>query len=276
MASRLTELADELSLDDLKRLLLVKEKMTVLEGRRAKLAAELEDIDAELAELRRGVTGSRAGRRTAKRTSTRKPSRARKAGTVAGTVEELIRAAGRAMSFKEIHDTIVEGGLVATKSKNFANVLRRTLSTSDAFVRVDRGVYGIPGVTKAAGAKKAPAKKVTKKAGRKTAKKAGKKTAKKAGKKTTKKAARKASGKKTAAKKAPATRGGRKAGTLEDVVVALLRKEGGPLSFQDLLKRIVDGKLFKSKAKDFSNVLRRTLSTSDKVKRQGRGVYTLA
>ncbi|MCB1151993.1 hypothetical protein KDK88_10600 [bacterium] len=288
MASRLTRLADELSLDDLKRLLQVKEKMTVLEARRAKLAAELQDVDSELAQLRQGVTAKRGrpAKPKARAKATRAP-RARKGGTVAGVVEELIRATGRAMSFKEIHDAVTKGKLVATRSKNFANVLRRTLSTSDAFVRVGRGVYGVPGVTKApaeAPAAKKTAKKKTAK--KKTAKKrtATKKTAKKAtarktvAKKTVaKKAGKKAAAKKTV-KKTAAKRGGRKGagGTLEDVVVSLLRKEGKPLSFQDLLKTIVDGKLFKSKAKDFSNVLRRTLSTSGKVQRQGRGVYGLA
>ncbi|HPF33838.1 MAG TPA: hypothetical protein P5571_03605 [Candidatus Krumholzibacteria bacterium] len=282
MASRLTRLADELSLDDLKRLLQVKEKMTVLEARRAKLASELQDVDSELAQLRQGMTGGR-GRpaKTRTRVKTARAPRARKGDTVAGVVEELIRATGRAMTFKEIHDAVTEGKLVTTRSKDFANVLRRTLSTSDAFVRVGRGVYGVSGVTKAPAA--APAAKAT--AGKKTAKKAAKKkTAKKkaAGKKVAKKAVAKKAGRKAAAKKVvkktAAKRGGRRAagGTLEDVVVALLRKAGKPLGFQDLLKTIVDGKLFKSKAKDFSNVLRRTLSTSKKVQRQGRGVYGLA
>jgi len=276
MPSRLTKLADELSLDDLKRLLKVKEKMTVLEARRAKLAAELASVDGELERLRLGV--KRKGGRAATPRAARRP--ARRAGTVAAVVEELIRAAGRAMSFAEIHDAIVSGKLVATRSKNFANVLRRTLSTSDAFVRVARGVYGVPGVTGAPDAAEPARKKVGKKkaAKKKTAKKktATKKTVKKA---ATKKAATKKTAKKTTGRKAAAKQTARKkAGgpTLEDVVVELLRKEGGPLSFQALLKAIVDGKLFKSRAKDFSNVLRRTLSTSGRVKRRGRGIYGLA
>ncbi len=102
---------------------------------------------------------------------------------------------------------------------------------------------------------KAPAKKVV------TRKKAtGKKTAKKAGGKT-----------------ATSTR--RAAGNqpkLEDIVVEIIRKAGKPVSYTDIMAAITAGKLFTSKSKNFDNVLRRTLSTSKKVKRAGRGIYDLA
>jgi len=47
------------------------------------------------------------------------------------------------MAFKDILATIEKKKLVRTRSKNFANVLRRTLSTSKAVKRVGRGVYGV-------------------------------------------------------------------------------------------------------------------------------------
>lgn len=106
-------------------------------------------------------------------------------------------------------------------------------------------------------AKKAPTRKaVTKAAGKKSA---------------PKKTARKVARKKVATSKASTT-GRRK---LEDVVVDVLRKNGGTMSFKDLIATIEKGKLFKTKSKNFDNVLRRTLSTTDKVVRAGRGVYTI-
>ena len=109
--------------------------------------------------------------------------------------------------------------------------------------------------SKKVAAGKAPAKKVV------TRKKAtGKKTAKKAGGKT-----------------ATSTR--RAAGNqpkLEDIVVEIIRKAGKPVSYTDIMAAITAGKLFTSKSKNFDNVLRRTLSTSKKVKRAGRGIYDLA
>lgn len=115
-----------------------------------------------------------------------------------------------------------------------------------------------------------PAQKTVKKTAGKTAKKATAKkaTAKKTAAKTGRKPRRKAAGKKT----------GKAAGKvrLEDVIVAVLKKSGGTLPFKDLYAAIVDGRLFATRASNFDNVLRRTLSTSKAVKRAGRGVYTLA
>ncbi|MDD5719702.1 MAG: hypothetical protein PHQ53_08455 [Candidatus Krumholzibacteria bacterium] len=74
------------------------------------------------------------------------------------------------------------------------------------------------------------------------------------------------------------TASGRAAGgriTLEDVVVSVLKRHGEPLPFKVLLQTIVGGKLFKTRSANFENVLRRTLSTSKRVKRVGRGVYDL-
>jgi hypothetical protein len=116
--------------------------------------------------------------------------------------------------------------------------------------------------------KKAIKKKATKK--KPTAKKtAAKKTSSKktSSKKTN---ARKATTKKTAARK---TAPGRQ--TLEDVVMRLLQEHGQPMPFQLLLETIVTGGHFQSRSKNFDNVLRRTLSTSDRIKRLSRGVYGL-
>ena len=63
---------------------------------------------------------------------------------------------------------------------------------------------------------------------------------------------------------------------LEDVIVKVLGRRKKGMSFKDLHAAIVDGKLFATKSAKFDNVLRRTLSTSKKVKRVGRGVYAVA
>ena len=60
---------------------------------------------------------------------------------------------------------------------------------------------------------------------------------------------------------------------LEDVVLGVIAKNKGPISFKDLCSIITGKKLFKTKSKNFDNVLRRTLSTSKAIKRVGRGVY---
>ena len=44
---------------------------------------------------------------------------------------------------------------------------------------------------------------------------------------------------------------------------------------QAIVAAIQGQKLVKTKSKDFANVLRRVLSTSNKVKRVGRGVYSV-
>jgi len=125
------------------------------------------------------------------------------------------------------------------------------------------------------------AKKTAKKAARKKA--AKKKAAKK---KTTKKKAtrkkaikkkvtrKKATKKKVTRKKVAKKAAGKARPKLEDVVVALLEKKG-TMSFQDILATITKRKLFATKSKQFDNVLRRTLSTSKRVKRVSRGVYGL-
>lgn len=133
-----------------------------------------------------------------------------------------------------------------------------------ALEKVDRELEAL--MSGVGGSATSSRKKATKK---KTAKK---KTAKKnVAKKTTRKATKKAA-RKTGRK--PAAAGGRV--KLEDVVVSVLKKNGGTMSFKELFATIEKGKLFKTKSKNFDNVLRRTLSTTDKVKRAGRGIYTLS
>ncbi len=121
--------------------------------------------------------------------------------------------------------------------------------------------------------KKAVKKAARKKAAKKVAKKTtGKRAAKKVAKKATGKRAAKKTGKK--ATKAKAARA-KSRPTIESVIVDLLTKNGGPMAFKDILGAIQKQKLVKTKSKNFPNVLRRTLSTSERIKRAGRGVYGL-
>jgi hypothetical protein len=111
-----------------------------------------------------------------------------------------------------------------------------------------------------------PGKKVGRKPGRPATKKAGRPVGKKVVRRVTKKA------KPAPRKKAPAKR---TAPTIESIVVQVIQKNRKPMAFRDLLATIKKGKLVKTKSKDFQNVLRRVISTSTKVKRVGRGVYSV-
>jgi len=123
-------------------------------------------------------------------------------------------------------------------------------------------------------AKKKARKKVVKKTAKKTGRKVTRRKAKKVVKKTTRKKARKKTTRKTG--KVRKTRASQGKQTLEEVVASLIRSKGKPLAFQNILSTIQKKKLFKTKSKNFANVLRRTLSTSKMVKRVSRGVYGVA
>ncbi len=133
---------------------------------------------------------------------------------------------------------------------------------------------------KKAAAKKATVKKATVK--KATVKKAAarKRPAKKVAKKVVKKIAKKKASRKVRTAKKTAPRKVAKKGAtpvrLEDVVVGIIRKAGKPVPYRDIMDAITKGKLFTSKSTNFDNVLRRTLSTSKKVKSAGRGIYDLA
>ncbi len=168
MPKSMKAIASELSLDELRRLVAVKEKLTALEKRKAKLEKELAAVDEQIDKLIKGAkpktrkkavrrkaktakktvkAKARVAKKTAKKTTRKKATR-RKAATkprvtVESVVTDLIRANGKPMSFQDILAKVTGDKLIKTKSKNFANVLRRTLSTSKQVKRVGRGVYGV-------------------------------------------------------------------------------------------------------------------------------------
>jgi hypothetical protein len=63
--------------------------------------------------------------------------------------------------------------------------------------------------------------------------------------------------------------------SLAGVVIQVLTERGEAMAFKEILETITSQKLFRSRSKSFDNVLRRTISTSDKIKRVSRGVYGL-
>ncbi|MDO8943221.1 MAG: hypothetical protein Q7U75_08540 [Desulfobacterales bacterium] len=61
--------------------------------------------------------------------------------------------------------------------------------------------------------------------------------------------------------------------TVESVVIALLKANKKPMAFPEIMATIQKRKLIKTKSANFANVLRRTISTSEKIKRVSRGTY---
>jgi len=78
----------------------------------------------------------KSGRKSTKKTGRSSP-------TLEQVVAGLIKRNGAPLPFQKILSTITRKKLFVSKSKNFDNVLRRTLSTSTVIKRVGRGVYGL-------------------------------------------------------------------------------------------------------------------------------------
>jgi hypothetical protein len=139
-------------------------KFKKLESRLAALDKEYAAVQAATGQLVAGLLGgaasrakASAGARASGRSSKAKPGRkpkvqvAAKRGrpaaskaprtTVESTVVALLKANKKPMAFPEIMATIQKKKLIKTKSANFANVLRRTISTSAKIKRVARGTY---------------------------------------------------------------------------------------------------------------------------------------
>ncbi len=161
------KLASSLTVVELRSLLAVKEKMVALEAKKAKLESELAAVNASLRKIASASATApkgkprRKARRPRKKTAAvakaaaskkvaRKKTRGakvRRSGRTGATLQEvvagLIRQNGKPMEFQTILGTIRRKKLVTTRSANFANVLRRTLSTSTRIKRVARGTYGL-------------------------------------------------------------------------------------------------------------------------------------
>ena len=91
------------------------------------------------------VTKKRTTKKKVARKSGRKSTKktGRSSPTLEQVVAGLIKRNGAPLPFQKILSTITRKKLFVSKSKNFDNVLRRTLSTSTVIKRVGRGVYGL-------------------------------------------------------------------------------------------------------------------------------------
>ena len=86
-----------------------------------------------------GTTRKEVGRKVGKKVARSAAGRVR----LEDVILAVLRKAGKPVAFKKLYATIVDGKLFATRSSNFDNVLRRTLSTSTSIERVGRGLYAV-------------------------------------------------------------------------------------------------------------------------------------
>ena len=174
MPSSQKDFLTNLTAKEMKRLLVARERIDVLMAEKGKLTTALDKIDDELSRLMNDAQGTpaKAPARAVKKSSGKKKVAARKAvkkkvaakkvtkkkvtkkakssaaksgGRVKleDVVVSLIKANRKPMTYKELIGIIVEKKLFTSKSSNFDNVLRRTLSTSKLVKRVGRGVYSV-------------------------------------------------------------------------------------------------------------------------------------
>jgi len=242
MPGDLNRLLTELSREEIERLLAAKNEIEDLEQRRDALQGELDAVEKQLAQLVATTVGKApaAGDKTPRggaRKTRRKTKPAREARPVRKSARKKTSRAARGAGADG------DGAATGAKAASSRAAGKKTAKKSAA---------------KKAAAKKAAAKKAGPQKTR-ASKKAGGKQATAAG----------------AASKARKRGGSRDGATLEDVIVRVLENHGEPMAFKALLEAIVAGKLFTSRSKSFDNVLRRTLSTSNRVKRVSRGVYAL-
>lgn len=154
MPRKKSSLLNDLSTADLKRLLAARERIDVLEVEKSKLVKELAKVETELAKLMSGATGKGAGgrkktvrKKVVRKKVVRKKAAAPKSRPAKMKLEDVIVAVIRKnrspIAFQELKTRIVKGRLFKTKSGNFDNVLRRTLSTSKMVKRAGRGIYDV-------------------------------------------------------------------------------------------------------------------------------------
>jgi hypothetical protein len=167
MPKNLGSLARSLSVEEIKSLLVMKEQLIEAEARRATIEQELRKIDGEIVKLVKKLGASSPRRATSSRKPTTRRRRTRAAASTkrrttrgkarAGAqsargrgrggksleqvIIDLIHSKGGKMLFPDIKSTIVRRKLFATRSKNFDNVLRRTISSSRKIKRVARATY---------------------------------------------------------------------------------------------------------------------------------------
>ena len=131
----------KLSIPEIKELMAARPPLARLEARKADLEAQIARIEADLAKLVRGFTLAPTRKRTRRSQGRQGQAAARPKQTLQDVVVAVIRQNGGKMAFQDILATIQENKLYHSKSRNFANVLRRTVSISPQVKRAGRGIY---------------------------------------------------------------------------------------------------------------------------------------
>jgi hypothetical protein len=91
--------------------------------------------------LRRGRTTRKAAARVGKGNVIVRRGRGKGGKSLEQTIVDLLKSNAKPMKFPDIKTTILRRKLFKTRSKNFDNVLRRTISSSRVIRRISRGVY---------------------------------------------------------------------------------------------------------------------------------------
>lgn len=168
MKRTLKSIAMQLSEDDIQELIRFRKvggkKVIALQKKRAKLAADLEKIDAQLARMTGEAEAPKRGRRPGKA----KPGRPAKAKTekaaktpgkkavgrpkksrrvnLSAAVREVFSRAGTPLKAKDVVDALPEVGI---KVANVADMRKRIsvvlASQKNSFEQVERGVYQLKG-----------------------------------------------------------------------------------------------------------------------------------
>ncbi len=150
MANKTSPTIADFTATELKNMLAAKKAIDKLAAQKAKIEKQLAKVEREIEKLLSSPLPrlkKKPGRKKAakKKIAKKAPRKARTSPSRRPTVElvvvDLLKANGSPMAFKDILATIQKKKLVKTKSKNFANVLRRTLSVSTAIKRAGRGIY---------------------------------------------------------------------------------------------------------------------------------------
>lgn len=118
-----------------------KKKVTRKKATRKKVAKKATKKVTRKAPAKK--VGRKAVKKPVRKAGGKKTGTGRSGVKLEDVVAALIKKARGPVAYKELYKAIVDGKLYATKSSNFDNVLRRTLSTSKIIKRVGRGVYGL-------------------------------------------------------------------------------------------------------------------------------------
>jgi HB1/ASXL restriction endonuclease-like protein with HTH domain len=157
------QLLKSLSLADLQELLEKKvaedaKRVAVLKTKRAKIAEQLAQVENDIAVIegpassaapkkivrkkgKKARTKRAAKKTTAKKVAAKKSTRTGGKLTIPQAIAQVLKAAGKPQSVKEIRETILAQKLISKISKSFGVQVAIALSKRDEFKRVGKGTY---------------------------------------------------------------------------------------------------------------------------------------